>query len=182
MSDSTADEARKGLGATIAGKAKEITGAVIGNDSLAAEGQLQQAEAHARKDASTKDAIAHAEAQEAAEKLAREQEIADRELRAAEVTADVREEAVIRDAQIDLVKAEADAERQRLTEQARIDAETNVELQQTASKAWQETANAAELERNAETRYADERARAEAAEAAAARAREDAERLANQTR
>ena len=180
MSDNHADEARKGLGATIAGKAKEIAGAVIGNDSLAAEGQLQQAEAAARKDASTKEAIAHAEAQEASEKLAREHDIAERELRAAEVTADVREEAVLQQAQIDLVKAEAEAERQRITEQARIDAETGVELQQTASKARQETANAAELERNAEARYVDERARAEAAEAAAARAREDAERLANQ--
>ena len=54
------------------GKAKEVAGAVLGNDSLAAEGQLQQAEAAARKDASALDAVAGAEAREAAEKLQRE--------------------------------------------------------------------------------------------------------------
>ena len=48
MSDSTADEARKGLLGSITGKAKEVAGALTGNDSLAAEGQLQKAEAQAR--------------------------------------------------------------------------------------------------------------------------------------
>src|SRR5687768_15787570 len=128
-----AEEARKGLLGSLAGKAKEVAGAVIGNDSLTAEGQLQQAEAHARKDAATKDAVAQAEAQEATAKLQRETELAEREARAAETTANVREEGIVRDAQIDLVKAEADAERQRITEQVRIEAETQADLQRTAT-------------------------------------------------
>src|SRR4051812_31511725 len=49
---SPAQEARKGLLSAMTGKVKEVAGAVLGNDSMAAEGQLQQAEAAARKDAS----------------------------------------------------------------------------------------------------------------------------------
>ena len=37
-----ADQARKGLIDSVKGKAKEIAGAVTGNDSLTAEGQLEQ--------------------------------------------------------------------------------------------------------------------------------------------
>ena len=39
------------------GKAKEVIGAVTGNDSLTAEGQLEQAEAQKRKDASRAQAV-----------------------------------------------------------------------------------------------------------------------------
>ena len=46
-SNDKAGEARKGLLGSITGKAKEAAGAVTGNDSLTAEGQLQQAEAQA---------------------------------------------------------------------------------------------------------------------------------------
>ena len=59
---SPSDRARSGLLSSVAGKAKEVAGAVTGNDSLAAEGQLQQAEAASRKDASAREAVAHAEA------------------------------------------------------------------------------------------------------------------------
>jgi uncharacterized protein YjbJ (UPF0337 family) len=43
------DEARKGLIDSVKGKAKEIAGAVTGNDSLTAEGQLEQTQAKERK-------------------------------------------------------------------------------------------------------------------------------------
>ncbi|MCW2693655.1 MAG: ral stress protein CsbD, partial [Mycobacterium sp.] len=88
MSDGTADEARKSLGARIAGKAKELAGAVTGNNALAAEGQLQQAEAAARREASAQQAVAQAEAAEAAQQLAEEQQQAGRERRAAEAAAE----------------------------------------------------------------------------------------------
>ena len=60
-----ADQARKGLIDSVKGKAKEIVGAVTGNDSLTAEGQLDQSQAQARKEANTVEAIADAEAAEA---------------------------------------------------------------------------------------------------------------------
>jgi len=62
---SKADEARKGLIDSVKGKAKEIVGAVTGNDSLTAEGQLEQAQAKERKEANSVEAVADAEAAQA---------------------------------------------------------------------------------------------------------------------
>lgn len=64
-----ADEARKGLIDSIKGKAKEIAGAVTGNDSLTAEGQLEQTAARARKEAGAIDAVADAESESATDLL-----------------------------------------------------------------------------------------------------------------
>lgn len=60
-----ADQARKGLIDSVKGKAKEVVGAVTGNDSLTAEGQLDQTQAAERKAANTVEAVADAEAKEA---------------------------------------------------------------------------------------------------------------------
>jgi uncharacterized protein YjbJ (UPF0337 family) len=63
-------QARKGLIDSVKGKAKEIVGAVTGNDSLTAEGQLEQAQAQERKDANSVEAVADAEATQAHDELA----------------------------------------------------------------------------------------------------------------
>ena len=60
-----AGEARKAMVDSVKGKAKEVAGAVTGNDSLTAQGQLEQAEAKERRDAATSDAQADAQAGEA---------------------------------------------------------------------------------------------------------------------
>jgi uncharacterized protein YjbJ (UPF0337 family) len=60
-----ADQARKGLIDSVKGKAKEVVGAVTGNDSLTAEGQLEQTQAAERKQANSVEAVADAEAKEA---------------------------------------------------------------------------------------------------------------------
>ena len=60
-----ADQARKGLIDSVKGKAKEFAGAVTGNDSLTAEGQLEQKQAQDRKDANSIEAVADAEAEQA---------------------------------------------------------------------------------------------------------------------
>src|SRR5918998_702680 len=62
---SKADEAREGLMDSVKGKAKEVVGAITGNDSLTAEGQLEQTEAQERKEANAVEAVAHAEAGQA---------------------------------------------------------------------------------------------------------------------
>jgi uncharacterized protein YjbJ (UPF0337 family) len=62
---SKADEARKGLMDSVKGKVKEIAGAVTGNDSLTAEGQLEQTQARERKEANSVEAVADAEATQA---------------------------------------------------------------------------------------------------------------------
>ena len=58
-------EARKALVDSVKGKAKEIFGAVTGNDSLTAEGQLEQTDAKERRDANRAEAEADAEATQA---------------------------------------------------------------------------------------------------------------------
>ena len=60
-----AEQARKGLIDSIKGKAKEIVGALTGNDSLTAEGQLEQTQAQQRKEANSVEAVADAEAAQA---------------------------------------------------------------------------------------------------------------------
>jgi uncharacterized protein YjbJ (UPF0337 family) len=60
-----ADQARKGLIDSVKGKAKELVGAVTGNDSLTAEGQLEQTQAQERKAANSVEAVADAEAEQA---------------------------------------------------------------------------------------------------------------------
>lgn len=65
MSENMADQARKGLIDSVKGKAKEIAGAVTGNDSLTAEGQLEQTQAQERKEANSVAAVADAEAAQA---------------------------------------------------------------------------------------------------------------------
>ena len=60
-----ADQARKGLIDSVKGKAKELVGAVTGNDSLTAEGQLEQTQAQQRRDANSVEAVADAEAEQA---------------------------------------------------------------------------------------------------------------------
>ncbi|KAA0098945.1 CsbD family protein [Mycolicibacterium sp. P1-18] len=63
--DDKAAEARKGLIDSVKGKAKEVVGSVTGNDSLTAEGQLEQTQASERKDANAAEAVADAEAAQA---------------------------------------------------------------------------------------------------------------------
>src|SRR3978361_2025147 len=69
MSTDKAGEAREGLLDNVAGKAKEVVGAVSGKDDLVEEGQLQQAEASNRKAAVAAEAVAEAKREEAAQAL-----------------------------------------------------------------------------------------------------------------
>ena len=77
--DDKATEAREGLKDAILGKAKEVAGAVTNNDSLTAEGQLQQTEATNRREATAQQSLADAEQAEAEQKVARERQEAERE-------------------------------------------------------------------------------------------------------
>ena len=60
-----AGQARKGLIDSVKGKAKEVVGAMTGNDSLTAEGQLEQTQARDRMDANSVEAVADAEVEQA---------------------------------------------------------------------------------------------------------------------
>ena len=69
MTGDRAGEAREGLFDSVAGKAKEVAGAVSGKDDLVEEGQLQQAEARKRRAAVAEEAVADAKRDEAAQEL-----------------------------------------------------------------------------------------------------------------
>jgi uncharacterized protein YjbJ (UPF0337 family) len=60
-----AGQAGKGLIDSVKGKAKEVVGALTGNDSVTTEGQLEQTQARDRLDANSTEAVADAEAQQA---------------------------------------------------------------------------------------------------------------------
>ena len=69
MSNDKAEDARHGMFDTLAGKAKEVAGAVRGRNDLVEEGLLQQAEAGKRREAVADEALAEAQRAEAAEEL-----------------------------------------------------------------------------------------------------------------
>jgi uncharacterized protein YjbJ (UPF0337 family) len=74
--DGPAEQARQGLLGKLSGKAKEVAGAVTGNDSLTAEGRLQQAEVTARQEAATDEAVADAQRTETAKEIAEQARLA----------------------------------------------------------------------------------------------------------
>src|SRR3954449_3715750 len=106
MTKDTAAEARDGIFDNVAGKAKEVAGAVAGNDELVEEGQLQQAEARKRKEAVADEAVADVRRQEATE------ELRERTSEAAQQQGQARVEAA---------RDEAAIERERASEQAVAD-------------------------------------------------------------
>ena len=61
MDHNKAEQAREGLIDSVKGKVKEVFGAVTNNDSLTAEGQLEQTESRHRKEANAAEAVADVE-------------------------------------------------------------------------------------------------------------------------
>jgi uncharacterized protein YjbJ (UPF0337 family) len=129
-----ADEARKGLIDSVKGKAKELAGAVIGNDSLTAEGQLEQVQAAERKKANSVEAVGDAEAAKAQAQATEARVAGAQERNAVSVAAAVeknavtaqqvaQERAVQQAGQQDLARAKvaADAKAARDVQQAKAD-------------------------------------------------------------
>ena len=112
MSHDKAAEARQGLFDSVAGKAKEVAGAVSGKDALVEEGQLQQAEARNRKAALADDAIADAKRQEAQQETVEANREAAQEKGAASVEAAKEEAVVERERDSEHAAAARDAELQ----------------------------------------------------------------------
>lgn len=177
---SPADEARKGLLASVTGKAKEVAGAVLGNDSLAAEGQFQQAEAQARKEAGATSAVAEVEAQEAAGLLAREKVAGGAQLDEAATAAAAREQQVREQAAAERVHAAVEVKRQEALEKAAVEQRITREQAEAAQQARTDRADAVHDEQQAAADHEQQRESAQAAENAAARARAEADRLADQ--
>lgn len=124
-----ADEARKGLIDSVKGKAKEIAGAMTGNDSLTAEGQLEQTQARERKDANSIQAVADAEAEQARAQAAEARlEGAEERIAVDARTASVESSIVTQQAaQKAAAEQAAQQESQRAATQAEVDAQREVQ-------------------------------------------------------
>ena len=179
MSDDSklATEARKGLLGSVAGKAKEVAGAVLGNDSMTREGQLQQAGAVERRTANSEQAVADAEAAEAAQRLRAENEKARDHSRAAAAE----EARAARHATQERAQAVADAESEARIRKEHAAATTRQRtesvIQEAAADAAREQVAALAQEGAAQREHDRLLASARAAETAAARAHRDATEL-----
>ncbi|MCY7401264.1 MAG: hypothetical protein LH477_09935 [Nocardioides sp.] len=112
MSKDTSAQARKGLLDSVAGKAKEVAGAVTGKDDLVEEGQLQQSGASTRRAAIADEAVADAKRKEAVQELRETDREAGKEKKAARDQAEHEESVVDGQRAGEHATAERDAERQ----------------------------------------------------------------------
>lgn len=122
------EEARKGLLDAAKGKAKEVVGALTGNDSLTTEGQLQAAQARENKEAKATELAAQAQAAEAGEELAAAKNTADAQRGAARQSAKDSEDRAKRDQQAQRVAAEQ--KKDRTVAAAVTDAEVDASAEQ----------------------------------------------------
>jgi uncharacterized protein YjbJ (UPF0337 family) len=175
---SDAGEARHGLTDSIAGKAKEVAGAIFGNDSLAREGQLQQAEGSERRTANAEEAVADAESAAAAQRLEADNDAA----RAARTAAATEEDRVVRGSEqvkkLEVATAEAAArvEKERAAVAARE--HTDDVVDDATAEAAREHDRAAAQEDAAQREHDRLLAEASAADSAADRDQRAADRLA----
>lgn len=163
--DDTAAEAREGLLDNIAGKAKEVVGAVTGRDDLAEEGQLQQAEAAHRKDAVAEKAVADAKRDGAAQELRESNQEAAAHQEVANDQADAAQRAVDRERQEQHVAAEREAAQQEAVGRQAAEQRAEDVAETAVGDAEALAADAATTERQA----AEDRARLEREADAAAR-------------
>lgn len=173
-------EARKGIVDSIAGKAKEVAGAVVGNDSLAAEGQLQQREAHARREAVGEQAVADAEAKEAAHEWSKaRQEAAAEDRDVQQRTAE--QVRAIRDEQLrEHESAETAARVEEQTGKDEAQRRAAEQLQDTVAETQARQADAARTEHAGRDQYREAAADAKSADDVADRLRAEADRAAAQ--
>ena len=177
MSDDTAGEARTGLMKNLTGKAKEMVGAVTGNDSLVTEGRLNQAEAQRLKEAAAEEALARADADEAVEEI--DEIVEQTEAQKAAVLLRTQQQDARRDAEAARVvadaRAQAQADKQR--EQARADHDAAADQRRAHVEEMREEIAADNAESAAARDHARRLAEADATADAAERARKAAERL-----
>lgn len=139
-----ADQARKGLIDSVKGKAKEIAGAVTGNDSLTAEGQLEQVQAKERKEANAVEAVADAESAEARQEAAQATAEAAQERREVQAQTAVVENVARTEQTAQKQAADEKAQRDAAAARAQADAQAQREAALAKSEERAELTDAAE--------------------------------------
>jgi uncharacterized protein YjbJ (UPF0337 family) len=117
-SNDKAAQAREGLIGSIAGKAKEVAGALTGKDDLVEEGELQQAEARTHKAALADEAVAEAKLKEATQELHETSRETTEQTNAARAQADHEKSVVEQQRASEHATADQDAERLEATGRA----------------------------------------------------------------
>lgn len=174
MSSDKAAEARKGLFDTMAGKAKEVAGALSGDDDLATEGQLQQAGAQAGKDANSREAVANASAGQALDELRERTDELTKDNRRAHTAADQSKQAIVDAGAAAKADAETRTQRQEQAGRRRAEDEADAVARASAADAARIDAEARSAEHGAAQRHDDHEARAADAERRAAQLRTEA--------
>ena len=172
-----AGQARKGLLDSVKGKAKEVAGAVTGNDSLTSEGQLQQRQAQDRQEANTTSAVADAQAEQAAEELTEARQDGARQRADVAKEAAAAKEAVARQQDVHHELAEQAKQREVTAGQAKAEAEADAEVRRAASAGQADTASAAHEAAQATAAHDRSVREADEADVEAARARAKAKKL-----
>jgi uncharacterized protein YjbJ (UPF0337 family) len=139
-----AREARKGLVDSVKGKAKEVVGAITGNDSLTAEGQLEQTQAHERKEANTIEAVADSEAKQARAEEAEAKVDGARQRLAANVQAAAAEDSIEAHQAAQNSAADLAAQRQAATQQTQAELDAQREAAQAKAEEREEIRDATE--------------------------------------
>jgi uncharacterized protein YjbJ (UPF0337 family) len=175
-----ADEARKGLFDSVKGKVKEVAGAITGNDSLTAEGQLEQTQANERKEANSFEAVADAEAAEAHAQVteARAEGTQERVAVNAQTAAVERS---VRDLQADQKRrAEQAGQQQASQDRVRAELDAQAEIQRAKNEERAEIDSATEEVVDAVDDHLATVQESSAAKAEADRIRQQADKLTNQ--
>jgi uncharacterized protein YjbJ (UPF0337 family) len=172
-----ATEAREGLKDAIVGKAKEVAGAVTKNDSLTAEGQLQQTEATNRREATARDSLAEAQQSEAEQKAAAARREAEQEREqarrdAAQVSSKVQQERAQEKS-----AAEKQAERQKVAGEAVAEAGKRSEIREVTEQTREELQQAERDEQAAKAEHERRLAEADDQKRTAEQLRQEAARL-----
>ncbi|WP_338889029.1 general stress protein CsbD [Rhodococcus sovatensis] len=172
--DNASQEARKGLLDGIKGKAKEVVGAVTGNDSLTTEGQLQAAQAREKKEAKASELAAETQAAQAGEDLSSVKNAADDQRAAAEESARASEDEARRAQQAQRIAAEQEKDRAVAAEIVDAEVDARAEQIEAVAEGQADAAAASQDQLDAVVEYSNDVSEAEAARAAAERARRNA--------
>lgn len=172
-----ADQARKGLIDSVKGKAKEVVGAVTGNESLTAEGQLEQTQAAERKEANSVEAVADAEAEQARREAAEVQKAASQERVAVANEATATETAVRIRQEAEKHAAERSGSQELAAEKQRASVTALNEVRQAKAEARLEIEDAADEVVDAIDDHRSEAEKADDTREAAERARQKADAL-----
>jgi uncharacterized protein YjbJ (UPF0337 family) len=173
-------QARKSLIDSVKGKAKEVVGALTKSDSLTAEGQLEQTEAKARREANRAETVADAEAEKARAEVAEAQREGTKARTAVNAETRAAETTVRNDQAAQKRAAEQAAQREAERKKTRADLDTQLEVQHAKDVEREEIDAATEEAVDAAAEHQSSVQAADSAKAEADRIRRQADNMTNE--